>query len=134
MASAEPDILNPPREITRADVIAAVCIGLLAFAGVLVTYGSHGMSWDEAYYYPAYVDVWEWLRHFFRSPAAALSPEGIVAGWQEIHELPPVTKWLGAIGVGMAPKGLELEARGYVQHECSEGTHLFPQNVQPLLG
>lgn len=50
--------------------------------------GGPGLTWDEAYYYPAYRDAARWV-----SSGGAI---GITAGWEEINELPPVTKWFGA--------------------------------------
>lgn len=68
-------------------------------------HGGPGMTWDEAYYYPTYVAVGEWTRQLFTHPGAALSAEGITAGWGEISELPPVTKWLGALCLALPGDG-----------------------------
>ncbi len=56
------------------------------------------MCWDEGYYFPAYEDAREWVSLLFAKPGDALSSKGIELGWREIHELPPVTKWIGVIG------------------------------------
>lgn len=67
------------------------------------------MCWDEAYYYPTYQDVWAWVRTFFRNPLTALSHGGVLVGWETIHELPPVTKWLMAPFAAMGSGGHPLE-------------------------
>ena len=67
------------------------------------------MCWDEAYYFPAYIDVWDWVKMLFTHPGTALSGEGIAAGWAAIHELPPLTKWLMAPLAAMGGGGHPLE-------------------------
>lgn len=90
------------------DRLVAAALGLLAFLLVLATQRSFGMCWDEGYYYPTYRDVASWIGELFRHPLQALSGEGIRAGWERINELPPVTKWLGALLVLVTPAGGEL--------------------------
>lgn len=92
-----------PHALTRRDAAVAGLLGLAAAAAVLATMRPYGMAWDEAYYYPTYRDVAEWVRLLFSSPRMALSPEGIALGWMRIDELPPVTKWLGALTVSLPP-------------------------------
>lgn len=58
--------------------------------------GGPGLTWDEAFYYPTYEAVGDWVAILFRNPSLVLSDSGIEAGWTQIHELPPVVKWLGA--------------------------------------
>ncbi|MBI1290590.1 hypothetical protein GC173_05025, partial [bacterium] len=76
--------------------------GIVIFLGALLWVSGHprwggpGLTWDEAYYYPAFRDASQWVVNLFQSPGTALSQDGIGAGWAEINELPPVTKWLGA--------------------------------------
>lgn len=65
-------------------------------------WGGPGLTWDEAYYYPTFVDVAQWSGELFTAPARALSSEGLRRGWEEIHELPPVVKWLGAGATALA--------------------------------
>lgn len=64
-----------------------------------------GLTWDEAYYYPPFRAVGEWTRLLLTDPAAALSREAVSAGWQEIEELPPLVKWLGAFSLLFAEEG-----------------------------
>lgn len=71
--------------------------------------GAPGLTWDETYYYPTFQDVSQWGALALRDPAAALSEEGIRAGWQQIDELPPVVKWIGAFFVS-----LPGEERGWI--------------------
>lgn len=87
----------------RTDALLAGGLGALAALVVFVTQPAFGMAWDEGYYYPAFVDVWEWMKLLPRAPGEALSHAGIVAGWSHTNELPPVTKWIGALGVAVAP-------------------------------
>lgn len=63
------------------------------------------MTWDEAFYYGPFQDVAAWTGLLFSDPGSALSSEGIHAGWFEIHELPPVVKWLGAATVSLGGSG-----------------------------
>jgi 4-amino-4-deoxy-L-arabinose transferase-like glycosyltransferase len=64
-----------------------------------------GLSWDEAYYYPTFLDVSAWFGALLRDPIGALSSDGISAGWARIHELPPLVKILGAISILPQPSG-----------------------------
>ncbi|MEQ8819868.1 MAG: phospholipid carrier-dependent glycosyltransferase [Sumerlaeia bacterium] len=80
----------------RADAIAVAVLLLYGFVAPMLTTGRFGMTWDEGYYYPAYEDARQWIVLLVQDPGAALSPSGIEAGWAEISELPPVTKWLHA--------------------------------------
>lgn len=75
---------------------------------VLATNGSNapGMTWDEVFYYQPFQDVASWIRLFFSDPGLALSHEGVVLGWEKIHELPPLLKWLGGVAVLLSPGGV----------------------------
>ncbi len=88
--------------------IQLVLLGFFAFLLIWVSsspkLGGPGLTWDEAYYYKPYHDVASWSGLLVRSPGTALSHEGILAGWEDINELPPVVKWLGAISVAIAPE------------------------------
>jgi hypothetical protein len=97
---------GPPE---RRDFLALAALGIGGFLAAILTSNWYGMSWDEGYYYPCYEDAWNWIRLLFSQPGAALTMEGITAGWQRIDELPPVTRWLGAFFVGVTPSGWELE-------------------------
>lgn len=84
--------------------IAVAC----AVFAVMLAWGmmrSPGLSWDEAYYYPTFLDVSAWFAQLVTDPAAALSAEGIAAGWSRIHELPPLVKILGAVSILPEPVG-----------------------------
>jgi hypothetical protein len=93
----------------RRDRIALLALGFGGFLVTMLTTRLYGMSWDEGYYYPCYEDAWGWIRTLFTDPGRAFSIAGIVEGWQRIDELPPVTRWIGAVFVGLTPKGWELE-------------------------
>lgn len=80
---------------------------------VLATQSWYGMSWDEAYYYPAYEEALAWTRLALTSPATALSDDAIRAGWMRVEETPPVTRWIGAAGIWLGewlPRGWQLAA------------------------
>ncbi len=97
------------QEVTTPSPGWVVWLMGLVFAAVAWGTGRwYGMCWDEGYYYPAYVDVWNWVKLIFHAPSEAFSHAGIVNGWERIHELPPVTKWFGAAMVAITPKGAEL--------------------------
>lgn len=99
MARREQELtLSPAAPLDRKrDGLAAGTIALLVLVLVLATQRFYGMSWDEGFYITPFRDVADWLRTLFTSPVQALSYDGILAGWQSIDELPPVTKWLGAV-------------------------------------
>jgi 4-amino-4-deoxy-L-arabinose transferase-like glycosyltransferase len=73
-----------------------IFLGALLWIGARPTFGGPGLTWDEAYYFPAFRDAAGWVSLLLGDPGTALSTEGISDGWQEINELPPLTKWLGA--------------------------------------
>jgi len=91
------------------DHIALICLGVGGFLSAMLTTRLYGMSWDEGYYYPCYEDAWGWVRLLFTNPGEAFSIAGITKGWERIDELPPVTRWVGALFVALAPRGWELE-------------------------
>jgi 4-amino-4-deoxy-L-arabinose transferase-like glycosyltransferase len=64
------------------------------------------MTWDEVFYYQPFKDVASWIQLFFSDPGLALSHEGVVLGWDKIHELPPLLKWLGGVAVLLSPGGV----------------------------
>lgn len=76
----------------------------LAWWGITI-WSSPGLTWDEAYYYPTFRDVRGWVGMLLGDPALALCAEGIAAGWERIHELPPLLKWLGALVISPEPTG-----------------------------
>jgi len=97
----------PSRAIPGANwFLAAVAAGaaLLAWIASVPQWGGPGLTWDEAYYYPTFLDVREWVGTVASDPRAALSGEALFGGWQRIHELPPVVKWLGAAALTFAPE------------------------------
>lgn len=80
---------------------------------VMATQSWYGMSWDEAYYYPAYEEALAWTRLAVSAPGTALGDEAIRAGWMRVEETPPVTRWIGATGIALGhvlPRGWELAA------------------------
>ena len=60
------------------------------------TIGGTGITWDEAFYYPTFVDVRIWLLTLFSDPLHAISNQGVKEGWASINELPPLLKFLTA--------------------------------------
>ncbi|MDK2972059.1 MAG: hypothetical protein PWP23_1814 [Candidatus Sumerlaeota bacterium] len=98
------------RIAARAARTTIALTALALFAYVLATGTQLGMCWDEGLYYPAYRDVASWARTLLLSPGEALSGEGIRAGWESVHEFPPLVKWLGALTLGLAPRGHALLA------------------------
>lgn len=85
-------------------------LGVLVFVAVVATGGQYGMCWDEGLYWPAYRDVAAWAGAVLTRPGWAFSHEGIVAGWESVHEFPPLVKWLGAACVAVAPERFALFA------------------------
>lgn len=82
-----------------------VVVFLLTWVSAIPTMpGAPGLTWDETYYHPVFKDAAGWVAHFASDPAAALSREGIDAGWQRTEELPPVVRWIGAVVVSL-PNG-----------------------------
>ncbi|MDX2175293.1 MAG: glycosyltransferase family 39 protein [Candidatus Sumerlaeia bacterium] len=77
--------------------LLAAALGLLPYAAMLLR--APGLTWDEAYYYPTFLDVRGWVVMLLQDPGAALSGAGIRAGWERINELPPLLKWLGALAL-----------------------------------
>ncbi|MCC6547231.1 glycosyltransferase family 39 protein [Candidatus Sumerlaeota bacterium] len=67
--------------------------------------GAPGLTWDEAFYYPTFLAVRDWVGLLFSNPIVAISDTSIQAGWAQIHELPPVVKWLGAACVSIPADG-----------------------------
>lgn len=92
----------------RSARLAAIAVGIAFAALAMATQGAYGMCWDEGYYWPAYRDAAAWCGTLLTNPGAAFSSEGIRAGWERIAELPPTTKWIGALASSLAPKGMEL--------------------------
>jgi hypothetical protein len=86
-------------------VLWCLLVGALVWITALPQLGGPGITWDEAYYYPTFVDVRHWTGLLFSDPAAALSPDGIHAGWHRINELPPLLKWLGAAATMLPASG-----------------------------
>ena len=87
-------------------VLAMTCgmAALVWVTGLPQAWGP-GLTWDEAYYHPTYVAARDWTGQLLTSPSAALTSEGIEAGWDHIPELPPVAKWLGALSLVHRPDG-----------------------------
>ncbi|CAN5430984.1 hypothetical protein BH09SUM1_BH09SUM1_04530 [soil metagenome] len=90
----------------------------IAVAVALTLANRGGLTWDGAYYYQPYQDVRGWIGH----PSGALSDQGIRAGWESIHELPPVTKWIGALSLCFGGDGWrDLNAMRFVFALCFSG-------------
>src|SRR5690554_5566475 len=98
---------------SRAHVLLGLALVVAAFIAALIGSMRSGMAWDEGFYYPAYVDAWEWTKLLVGSPGSALSGEGVHAGWSHVNELPPVTRWIGMVGVALqiGPTGELLSMR-----------------------
>ena len=101
---------QPQGGLTTRDRWIALALGVATMLVAAATSRFYGMTWDEGYYYPTFEDVVAWVKLLASSPGLALSAEGIEAGWGQIEELPPLTKWIGALCVALTPAGWELEA------------------------
>ncbi len=86
-------------------LVICVCAALVAWLLASPVNESRGMTWDEAYYYPTFVAASKWTGMLLTDPGLAMGSEGIRFGWEEIHELPPLVKWLGAASVSIGGTG-----------------------------
>lgn len=101
--------MDEPRQAAGArTTLAALAAGALFALLAMATQNSYGMCWDEGYYWPAYRDVAAWYGSLLPNLSDNLSYHGINQGWERIHELPPLTKWIGAVASSLAPAGMEL--------------------------
>ncbi|MGF1573098.1 MAG: ArnT family glycosyltransferase [Sumerlaeia bacterium] len=82
-------------------ISASLFIGTLAL--LLSTNSAYAMVWDEGFYYPTYKLVSQWFGLLITSPGLAFSYQGIFDHWAEIRELPPITKYLGALSTSLVP-------------------------------
>lgn len=97
---------------SRARAVRIAFLALLFLVGTVVVWvrsnpawGGPGLTWDEAFYYPTYKAVAAWTQLLGSDPGLALSSEGIRLGWEQINELPPLTKWLGAAATLLPGEG-----------------------------
>ncbi|MDX1972353.1 MAG: glycosyltransferase family 39 protein [Candidatus Sumerlaeia bacterium] len=74
---------------------AALFLGTLLF--LIATHHAYAMVWDEGFYAPTYALVTDWFALLSQNPGEAISPEAIKTHWALINELPPITKYLGAL-------------------------------------
>lgn len=89
--------------LEKTDALIAAGLLIAVVIALVATNSAYGMVWDEGFYYPTYRLVSEWFGLIFSDPALAFSSEGISAHWAEIRELPPVTKYIGALSTSVVP-------------------------------
>jgi hypothetical protein len=115
--------------------VPALCIALALACWLSGRLDPPGLTWDEAYYYPTFLDVRAWCALLLESPGRALSAEGIRAGWERISELPPAVKWLGALSLSPEPSGpATLAWMRVVPAMLFAGTLLLVASVARRLG
>lgn len=89
--------------LNKLEALLFLGFSIFGFLLILFTQHHYGMVWDEGYYYPTFVSAKQWFILLFSDPKFAISSEGINAYWSSINELPPVTKYLGALSVALTP-------------------------------
>jgi len=82
------------------DLIIFSGLVLVAFVMLLMTNRYFGMVWDEGFYYPVYVKTRAWIWELVTNPLNAISKDTITLYWAERNEVPPVTKYIGALSIG----------------------------------